>query len=115
MPSIIARALTINAFVCQSLLAVMPSNITLCINSPICNVKVIKSSPELDLEVRNVGRVPGSFESHQTYTWVDPTGRTVSPPPEVDRVGRYDPSGERKSGLMLLKDADERKVSLRNI
>ena len=43
-------------------------------------------------------------------------GRTVSPPPEVDRVGRYDTAaggsggGQRKSGLMLLKDSDERKV-----
>ena len=58
-----------------------------------------------------MGRVPGSFETHQTYTWVDPIGRTVSPPPEVDRIGRYQNVGERKSGLMLLKDSDERKVS----
>jgi hypothetical protein len=39
----------------------------------------------------------------------------VSPPPEVDRSGRYETghgvTGERKSNLMLLKDSDERKVS----
>ena len=67
------------------------------------------------MEVRNVGRVPGSFETHQKYTWVDSMGRTVSPPPEVDRTGRYEAKGggvkgERRSGLMLLKDSDERKV-----
>ena len=74
-------------------------------------LQIIKSSQLLEMEVRNVGRVPGSFETHQTYTWVDAGGRTVSPPPEVDRVGRYDTAGLRKSGLMLLKDSDERKVS----
>ena len=72
---------------------------------------MIKHASRLDLEVRNVGRVPGSFETHQTYTWVDPLGRVVPPPPEVDRVGRYDAAAiSRKSALMLLKDSDERKV-----
>lgn len=60
-----------------------------------------------------MGRVPGSFETHQKYTWVDAVGRTVSPPPEVDRTGRYDhTSEERKSDLMLLKGSDERKVRM---
>ena len=69
----------------------------------------------MQLQVRNVGRVPGSFETHQGYSWVDPVGRSVSPPPEIDRVGRYDTRGERKSGLMLLKDSDERKVLVSQI
>ena len=74
--------------------------------------QIIKAARKLQLQVRNVGRVPGSFETHQGYSWVDPVGRSVSPPPEIDRVGRYDTRGERKSGLMLLKDSDERKVTL---
>ncbi|ELT89862.1 hypothetical protein CAPTEDRAFT_82749, partial [Capitella teleta] len=78
--------------------------------------KLIQSSKKLEMEVRNVGRVPGSFETHQKYTWVDGTGRTVSPPPEVDKSGRYETghgvTGERKSNLMLLKDSDERKINL---
>ncbi len=74
---------------------------------------MIKAARKLVLQVRNVGRVPGSFETHQGYSWVDGAGRSVSPPPEIDRVARYDTSaGTRKSGLMLLKDSDERKVSL---
>lgn len=73
-------------------------------------VQIIKQVEHLDMDVCNVGRVPGSFETHQTYAWVDPIGRSVSPPPEVDRIGRYNNSDERKSGLMLLKDSDERKV-----
>ena len=73
-------------------------------------IQIIRAARKLELQVRNVGRVPGSFETHQGYSWVDPVGRSVSPPPEIDRVGRYDTRGERKSGLMLLKDSDERKV-----
>ncbi|XP_064649030.1 whirlin-like isoform X3 [Lineus longissimus] len=74
--------------------------------------KIIKSAKKLDLTVKNVGRIPGSYVVHQTYTWVDPQGRPVSPPPEIDRSGRYESKGERKSGLMLLKDSDERKVNV---
>ena len=77
--------------------------------------QIIKAARKLQLQVRNVGRVPGSFETHQGYSWVDPVGRSVSPPPEIDRVGRYDTRGERKSGLMLLKDSDERKVLVSQI
>ena len=74
--------------------------------------QILKPARKLELQVRNVGRVPGSFETHQAYTWVDPNGRSVSPPPEIDRVGRYEAGEQRKSGLMLLKDSDERKVGL---
>ena len=74
--------------------------------------QVFRSTSQLEIEVRNVGRVPGSFETHQRYMWVDGTGRAVSPPPEVDRTGRYEAADERKSDLMLLKDSDEKKVGL---
>ncbi|KAK2156209.1 hypothetical protein LSH36_219g03059 [Paralvinella palmiformis] len=74
--------------------------------------KIVKASHTIDMEVRHVGRIPGSFETHQSYTWVDEFGRTVSPPPEVDQSGRYNTADGRKSGLMLLKDTDERKVNL---
>lgn len=75
-------------------------------------VKIIRSARRLDLVVRPVGRIPGSFVVHQTYTWVDPRGRPVSPPPEVDKNARYESTGQRKSGLMLLKAGDERKVNV---
>ncbi|XP_074655766.1 whirlin-like [Tubulanus polymorphus] len=74
--------------------------------------KIIKSANRLDLVVKSVGRIPGSFTVHQTYTWVDPQGRAVPPPPEIDKTSRYESKGERKSGLMLLKDSDERKVNV---
>ena len=75
--------------------------------------QIVKASHSLDMEVRHVGRIPGSLETHQSYTWVDEFGRTVSPPPEVDQSGRYNTTDGRKSGLMLLKDTDERKVRRR--
>ena len=74
--------------------------------------QMIRSAGSLDMEVRSVGRVPGSIESLQTYSWVNPRGHMVSPPPELDRVGRYEASTgmSGKRPLMLLKEADERKV-----
>ncbi|XP_072017578.1 whirlin-like [Amphiura filiformis] len=76
-------------------------------------VKVLKSSKKLVIYIKSVGRVPGSFVSHRTYTWVDPHGRSVSPPPEVDVEGRrLHESQGRKSALNLLKDGDEKKVNL---
>ncbi|XP_022105757.1 whirlin-like isoform X2 [Acanthaster planci] len=76
-------------------------------------VKVLRTAKKLVLYVKSVGRVPGSFVCHQTYTWVDPQGRSVSPPPDVDLMGqRMSESLGRKSGLNLLKDGDEKKVNL---
>ena len=57
-----------------------------------------------------MGRVPGAYETHQEYIWADRRGRTTSPPPEVELSSRYEAGEERKSGLMLLKGIDERKV-----
>ena len=74
---------------------------------------MLKSAKKIVLYLKSVGRVPGSFVSHQTYTWVDPQGRSVSPPPDVDLMGRkMSESQGRKSGLNLLKDGDEKKVGL---
>ena len=46
---------------------------------------------------------------HQMYRWVNPIGRPVSPPPELERLGQVDSVG-KKSGFTLLKNSDERKV-----
>ena len=73
--------------------------------------QVLKSSKKLVIYIKSVGRVPGSFVTHKTYTWVDPQGRSVSPPPDADTAGRklHETQG-RKSLLNLLKDGDEKKV-----
>ncbi|XP_069121383.1 whirlin-like isoform X2 [Argopecten irradians] len=76
-------------------------------------VKIIKSARRLELVVCRVGRIPGSFEIHQMYKWVDPYGRTVSPPPELEQIAKLEAGTiGRRSGLLLLKSSDERKVNV---
>lgn len=58
-----------------------------------------------------IGRIPGSYIIHQMYKWVDSYNRPVSPPPELEQIGGGEiNSVGRRSGLMLLKESDERKV-----
>ncbi|KAJ8261078.1 hypothetical protein COCON_G00168010 [Conger conger] len=78
-------------------------------------VKVLKGSKKLSLSVRSVGRIPGGYVTNHVYTWVDPQGRSVSPPPDLPehrsatlRRGE----GPRRSHLQLLQDGDEKKVNL---
>ncbi|KAK2142437.1 hypothetical protein NP493_4890g00000 [Ridgeia piscesae] len=48
-------------------------------------------------------RVPAALESTYTYTWVDPRGRVVSPPPATETLIDWDDSTVgRRSGLNLL-------------
>ncbi|XP_060071925.1 whirlin-like [Ylistrum balloti] len=76
-------------------------------------VKIIKAARRLDLVVCRVGRIPGSFEIHQMYKWVDPYGRAVSPPPELEQIAKLEAGTiGRRSGLLLLKSSDERKVNV---
>ncbi|XP_032905158.1 whirlin isoform X1 [Amblyraja radiata] len=78
-------------------------------------VKVLKGSKKLILSVSSVGRIPGGYVTNHIYTWVDPLGRSVSPPPAL--LGHRSNSiwgkeSERKSHLQLLRDGDEKKVNL---
>uniref|UniRef100_UPI00398F1178 whirlin n=1 Tax=Pristiophorus japonicus TaxID=55135 RepID=UPI00398F1178 len=78
-------------------------------------VKVLKGSKKLTLYVRSVGRIPGGYITNHVYTWVDPLGRSVSPPPDLlehrsNTLRRKD--SEKKSNLQLLRDGDEKKVNL---
>ncbi|XP_038637755.1 whirlin isoform X4 [Scyliorhinus canicula] len=78
-------------------------------------VKVLKGSKKLVLYVRSVGRIPGGYVTNHVYTWVDPLGRNVSPPPDLlqqrgNMLQRKE--SEKKSNLQLLRDVDEKKVNL---
>ncbi|XP_054770143.2 whirlin-like [Lytechinus pictus] len=75
-------------------------------------VKILKTVKKLVLYVKSVGRVPGSFFSHQTYTWVNPEGRSVSPPPDIDPLDGRMMNDTKKSSLNLLKNGDEKKVNV---
>uniref|UniRef100_A0A3P8W8J1 Whirlin n=1 Tax=Cynoglossus semilaevis TaxID=244447 RepID=A0A3P8W8J1_CYNSE len=78
-------------------------------------VKVLKGSKKLLLSVRSVGRIPGGYVTNHVYTWVDPQGRSVSPPPDLPEhcsatVKRTE--SQRRSNMQLLQEGDEKKVNL---
>ncbi|XP_066436810.1 whirlin [Eleutherodactylus coqui] len=74
-------------------------------------VKALRGSQKLVLSVLSSGRVPGGHISSHIYTWVDPQGRSVSPPIGLPRL--HNPSVEEKrSHLQLLQEGDEKKVNL---
>lgn len=78
--------------------------------------QVLKGSKKLSMSVCSMGRIPGGYVTNHVYTWVDPQGRSVSPPPDlVDQHG----SGGRHSDIQQLghthmrhEDA-EKKVSVK--
>ncbi|XP_028319019.1 whirlin isoform X3 [Gouania willdenowi] len=78
-------------------------------------VKVLKGSKKLNLSVRSVGRIPGGYVTNHVYTWVDPQGRGVSPPPDLPEhrsatIRRGE--SQRRSNMQLLQEGDEKKVNL---
>ncbi|XP_019744338.1 whirlin isoform X2 [Hippocampus comes] len=78
-------------------------------------VKVLKGNKKLSLSVRSVGRIPGGFVTNHVYTWVDPLGHSVSPPPDLPEhhsaaLRRSD--SQRRSNMQLLQEGDEKKVNL---
>lgn len=63
--------------------------------------------------MRSVGRIPGGYVTNHVYTWVDPQGRSVSPPPDLHEhrsatLRRSD--SQRRSNMQLLQEGDEKKV-----
>ncbi|XP_063067504.1 whirlin [Engraulis encrasicolus] len=80
-------------------------------------VKVLKGNKKLSMSVRSVGRIPGGYVTNHVYTWVDPQGRSISPPPDLTEhhsasvpLRRRD--SQRRSNMQLLQDGDEKKVNL---
>ncbi|XP_049593133.1 whirlin isoform X3 [Syngnathus scovelli] len=78
-------------------------------------VKVLKGNKKLNLSVRSVGRIPGGYVTNHVYTWVDPLGHSVSPPPDLPEhhsaaLRRSD--SQRRSNMQLLQEGDEKKVNL---
>ncbi|XP_010637770.1 whirlin, partial [Fukomys damarensis] len=78
-------------------------------------VKALKGSKKLVLSVYSAGRIPGGYVTNHIYTWVDPQGRSISPPsglsqPHGSTLRQHE--GDRRSGLHLLQGGDEKKVNL---
>ncbi|XP_053137838.1 whirlin isoform X2 [Hemicordylus capensis] len=77
-------------------------------------VKALKGSKKLNLSVHSVGRIPGGYVTNHIYTWVDPQGRSVSPPTGLPQhqSSSLRKDGEKRSHLQLLQEGDEKKVNL---
>lgn len=70
------------------------------------------------MSVRSMGRIPGGYITNHVYTWVDPQGRSVSPPPDLleHRSATLNRNhGQQRSHMQLLQDGDEKKVRDVNI
>ncbi|KAM9700268.1 whirlin isoform 1-T1 [Dama dama] len=78
-------------------------------------VKALKGSKKLVLSVYSAGRIPGGYVTNHIYTWVDPQGRSISPPsglPQPHGSALRQHEGDRRSTLHLLQGGDEKKVNL---
>ncbi|XP_032334165.1 whirlin isoform X5 [Camelus ferus] len=78
-------------------------------------VKALKGSKKLVLSVYSAGRIPGGYVTNHIYTWVDPQGRSISPPsglPQPHGSTLRQHEGDRRSTLHLLQGGDEKKVNL---
>ncbi|XP_077594001.1 whirlin isoform X4 [Stigmatopora nigra] len=78
-------------------------------------MKVLKGNKKLNLSVRSVGRIPGGYVTNHVYTWVDPLGQSVSPPPDLPEnhsATLRRSESQRRSNLQLLQEGDEKKVNL---
>uniref|UniRef100_A0A8C9E1D3 Whirlin n=1 Tax=Phocoena sinus TaxID=42100 RepID=A0A8C9E1D3_PHOSS len=76
-------------------------------------VKALKGSKKLVLSVYSTGRIPGGYVTNHIYTWVDPQGRSISPPsglPQPHGSTLRQHEGDRRSTLHLLQGGDEKKV-----
>ncbi|XP_050782415.1 LOW QUALITY PROTEIN: whirlin [Gopherus flavomarginatus] len=77
-------------------------------------VKALKGSKKLNLSVHSVGRIPGGYVTNHIYTWVDPQGRSASPPMGLPQhqSSSLRKDSEKRSHLQLLQEGDEKKVNL---
>lgn len=76
--------------------------------------QVLKGSKKLSMSVCSMGWIPGGYVSNHVYTWLDPQGRSVSPPPDlVEQHG----SGGRHSDIQqhghthIQQEGAEKKVT----
>lgn len=80
-------------------------------------VKVLKGCKKLSMTVCSMGRIPGGYVTNHVYTWVDPQGRSISPPPDLaEHVnggggGRHTDS-QRRGHTHSPKQGAERRVNI---
>ncbi|KAJ7993632.1 hypothetical protein DPEC_G00256660 [Dallia pectoralis] len=61
------------------------------------NFLVLKGCKKLAMSVCSVGRIPGGYVTNHIYTWVDPEGRSISPPSDLEQLESQSTAGPRDS------------------
>ncbi|XP_034548123.1 whirlin-like [Notolabrus celidotus] len=74
-------------------------------------VKVLKGCKTLAMSVCSMGRIPGGYITNHVYSWVDPQGRSVSPPPDNHEVNQRQGLGMEERTVNLNMD-DGRSLGL---
>ncbi|XP_040898360.1 whirlin-like [Toxotes jaculatrix] len=74
-------------------------------------VKVLKGYKKLAMSVCSMGRIPGGYITNHVYSWVDPQGRSVSPPPDSQEVNQRQGPGMEERTVNLNMD-DGRSLGL---
>ncbi|KAJ4941536.1 hypothetical protein JOQ06_011415, partial [Pogonophryne albipinna] len=66
-------------------------------------VQVLKGCKKLAITVCSMGRIPGGYITNHVYSWVDPEGRSVSPPPDSHEANQRPRQGmeERMCNLNM--------------
>ncbi|XP_072289190.1 whirlin-like [Eucyclogobius newberryi] len=64
-------------------------------------VKVLKGCKKLSLSVCSMGRIPGGYITNHVYSWVDPQGRSASPPPDEANQKQANAANERTVNLNM--------------
>ncbi|XP_060927964.1 whirlin [Limanda limanda] len=74
-------------------------------------VKVLKGCKQLAMSVCSMGRIPGGYITNHVYSWVDPQGRSVSPPPDSHEINQRQGPGTEERTVNLNMD-DGRSLGL---
>ncbi|XP_071337943.1 whirlin [Trachinotus anak] len=74
-------------------------------------VKVLKGCKKLAMSVCSMGRIPGGHITNHVYSWVDPQGRSVSPPPDSQEANQRQGPGMEERTVNLNMD-DGRSLGL---
>ncbi|XP_036000603.1 whirlin-like isoform X2 [Fundulus heteroclitus] len=68
-------------------------------------VKVLKGCKKLTMSLCSMGHIPGGYMTNKVYSWVDPQGRSVSPPPDSQEANlRQGYSMEERTVMLNMDD-----------
>ncbi|XP_044051569.1 whirlin-like isoform X2 [Siniperca chuatsi] len=67
-------------------------------------VKVLKGCKMLAMSVCSMGQIPGGYITNHMYSWVDPQGRSVSPPPDRQEANQRQGPGMEERMVKLNMD-----------